>query len=163
MAKIFITDEVNDSRSAQVTKGNQLRINAGAPSKVLVASAAASAAKTVVSSPCWLHKVIIAGLPSAAASLRIWDTSAAGNSSADGTGVSALSTALSLTGANMLLDMVLEPSAALSGEKTGLFPVVVPLDVYCASGICVEIGDTGAVNGGRFGGIKGLMITYTAA
>ena len=160
MGKVFITDEVNDMRTAKVTNAGKVKMEDGAANYAVVLSAAATAGKTVVSTACYLKHVIIGQRPTVAASLRIYDTSAGGNSSADGAGVSALSCAFSTSG-KCVLNWIYDVSAAgVCAAMAYEWPKVIPINVYMASGIAAEIGDAGIENAGAIGGLRGLTIVY---
>lgn len=162
MGKIFITDEVNDMYTGRVTSAGKLKIEDAAAQYAVVLSAAATAGKTVVSAPCFLKHVIIGQRPTVAASLRIYDTSAGGNSCADGAGLSALSSAFGTSGKCVLNWLYDVSGTGVCAAAAYEWPKVIPINVYMASGVAAEIGDAGIENAGAIGGLRGVTVVYQA-
>ena len=167
MGKIFITDEVNDTYTAKVSKAKKLYVETGAANYCMLPSACSTAqgGYTVCGGPAWLKSVLIGGTLSGGTMLQIFDTSASGNSSADGLGISALSTALraadgAASGGNRVVVMNIDATGGLYASGQRDFPRIFDFNVYCASGIVAQIGDSGALNGS--GGLKGCIVYYQA-
>ena len=163
MGKTFITDEVNDTYTAKVSSGKKLYVETGASNYKMLPSACSTSfgGYTVLGQPGWLKSVLIGGQISGGTVLRIFDTSASGNSSADGLGISACSTAFGgVSGANWVVDLNIDATGGLyvSGQRD--FPRIFDFNVYCASGIVAQIGDSGDLHGS--GGLKGCIIYYQA-
>jgi hypothetical protein len=147
MAKIFITDEGNNSYTADVTSQGLLRISNDGSGHYMCASAAQSGASAVSTSPCWLKSVIIGTTPATATHVNLYDSS--GWASASGG-----ATIFGVSGANWIGSLMIEPSAASAWASN---PRIIPFNVYCASGLCVGIGDNGTK-----GDIRGVTIIYQA-
>jgi hypothetical protein len=152
MGKIFLTDELNDMYTAKVTAAKKLWIENGAASFKMLSSAASTvnaSAQTVASSPSYLKAVIIGSVPATATQLSIYDSSITDTCNLSAFGSS---------GANVLARLSLDASAGVSAS-TGMFPRVIPLDVYCTSGIVAAIGE-GQTYANLSGCAKGITILY---
>lgn len=132
MGKIFITDEVNDAYTATVSDKGQVRTMPLATSHKTIASAASSAAVVLVSGAGYLKSVIIGSLPATASTLLIVDTALSAYASA---------VALDVSGANKITKIGIPAAAAAATAQTQ--NIVIPLDVYCTSGITYALGCDG--------------------
>ena len=160
MGKVFITDEVNDMYTADVTRGGKIKNEDGAASHHYCLSAEhLLSAESVVASAAWLKNVIIGEYPNSAACLSIIDSASAtmGNISAFGTSGTMfvgkigyrLGGATALTsGATIALD--------------GTAPISIPFNVYCASGIVISR-HSAHDSLGRIGCFRNVTVTYQLA
>ena len=140
MGKVFITDEVNDNYTADVTNAGKVKVEVGAASFKLLSSAhTVLCGQSVTTSPCYLKSVIINDKFATATTLALFDTTEVSTLSSFGT-----------SGSNIISIMVFDSSAALSAGVDN-FPKVIPFDVYCSSGLTVAIGLSAAQAGGRVG------------
>lgn len=127
MGKVFITDEVNDSYTADVTNGGKLKVETGASTFHKCTSAQVTAlCEKVYDGACYLNKIIFGKAPATAASFSVYDCTTAFSSSV---------TAFGTSGSNIVCELV-ETKVALSGEQ---YPKVLPIDVYLASGLTVGV------------------------
>lgn len=153
MGKVFITDEVNDTYTADVTNAGKVKVELGAASFLKLSSAQTIVSgTTAATSPCYLKSILVGSLPATATTIGLWDTAvSAGNLSAFGT-----------TGANCIALLTIDTSAGISAAGGAMFPAIFPFDVYCASGLAISIGmSAGATDGGsRVGCVKGVTIVY---
>ena len=143
-AKLFLTDEINDANTATVTNKGQLRAMPLAQSHVSLASAASSAATVLVTGPAYLKSIILGSLPGTATSILISDTALSAYASA---------VALDVSGANKICKIVVPAAAAAATAQTQ--QIVIPLDVYCTSGITYALGCDGST-----GNLKNVTIVY---
>ena len=128
MGKILISDETNNSYTAQVTNGRQVRAQTGGGSHYKIASAASSSSVALSSTGAWLDRVIIGSLPATATCLNFYDTSA-----------SALSAAES-SGANHIAHLDIPVLAGVSAYNG---PYSIDIGVYCTTGLTYALGDDG--------------------
>ena len=142
MGKIFVTDEVNDTYTTQVTSGKKLRVEPGASSHYKIVSAASSASVVISSTPCWLKSVIIGSFPATATCLNLYDTSGAANSGAES------------SGSNHIAKIVIP--AIASAPTAQVLPYIVPFDVYCTTGLTYGLGQDGT----NMGNHKDITIIY---
>jgi len=150
MGKVFITDEVNDSYTADVTSGSKLKVEVGAGSWKGISSAHTTvSAQQVNDGGCYLSSIIIGTQPLTAGSIQIYDTyGSASNCSAFGT-----------SGDNIVVSLGVEPSAA-SGFS--VYPKVIPINVYLTTGLCIGMGVSGSDSSNRVGNIKDVTVVYQA-
>ena len=157
MGKSFITDEVNDTYTAQVTNGKKMKVETGASTyKFLATAHSLLSAEQVVASACWLKSVIIGQYPATAGCLTIINTSSAtmGDISAFGT-----------SGDNIVGKIAYTVGAA-SGETSGATvmldgraPVEVPFNVYLSSGLAFST-HSAHDYAGRLGCFKSVTAVY---
>ena len=147
MGKIFITDEVNDGRTARVTKSGALTINPSNNSYQLLASAVGSATSAIYASACWLHTVTIGGFPASATQLILLNASAA----------SATATASTDEVARITIPV---KSGGVCAD-TGAFPKTLLFDLYCSKGLYYEVGNhISAAASAWSGALGGITVTY---
>ena len=157
MGKIFVTDEVNDNYTAQVTRGGKVKVETGAASfKFCTSAHGLVCAENVVQSPAWLKSIIIGGtVPPTATTLTIFNTTECSTLSGFGS-----------SGDNIVGILVLDSSASISGGVQAGYPKTIPFNVYCSSGISVGVGLTACCigqNAGRLGAIPaGYTVVYQA-
>lgn len=152
MGKVFITDEVNDMYTADVTRGGKLKVEQGAANHYRATSAQALISGEIVASAgCYLKSIIFGSAPATATNFWIWDHGAgtAGGISAFGT-----------SGDNVVAMLGLEPSAGAVSADFLNFPKTLPIDVYCTSGITVGIGMSAGDSVGRIGCLKNVTVVY---
>lgn len=156
MGKVFITDEVNDMYTADVTRGGKIKSEDGAGSHFFCASAnQLLSAEQVVASAAWLKSVIIGEYPQTAACFSVLDTASAtmGNISAFGTSGSMFVGKIAYN---------LGAASAMVCGKADYPPMVIPFNVYCASGIAISR-HSAHDSGGRVGAFKSVTVTYQLA
>ena len=142
MGKVFITDEVNDGYTADVTNAGKVKVESGAASHYKCVSAAASASVVVSSTPCWLKTVIVGGLPATATCINLYDTSGTVASAAEA------------SGANHIAKLIIPAVAVAATAQTNTY--VVPINVYCTSGLTYALGQDGT----NMGNAANISITY---
>lgn len=149
MGKVFITDEVNDNYTADVTSGGKLKAEVGASNFSKVSSAKhLISAQVVNSAGCYVKSVIFGDAPATAATFTLWDTyTCASNVSAFGT-----------SGSNIIATI----GHDLSGSAFANYPKRVSLDVYVTSGLCVANSCSAVDNGARLGCLDNVTIIYQA-
>jgi hypothetical protein len=138
MAKFFITDELNDSYTAGVTQRGRVRTAEFAQTHYAIPSAASSAMTVLNNGTCWLKSVIVGSLPATATALLLWDTA-----------TSAASALTETSGANRITKIRIPAAAgsvAVSGDPS-VETSVIPLNVYCASGLTYNLGGDGTLTG----------------
>ena len=140
MGKILISDETNNSYTAQVTNGRRVRVENGAGTHLSIASAASSATVVLASGPAWIDKVIIGSLPGTATDLLIFDTSGTTNSAA----------VFDVSGANRIAKIDIPVDATASQ-----FPNSIDIGVYCTSGLTYALGGNAKV-----GNLDNITIIY---
>ena len=151
MGKVFITDEVNDNYTADVTNAGKVKIEDGASLFKLLSSAASTvnlSAQTVASTPCYLKSVILGSQAATASQLRLYNTTtSAQNLSAFGS-----------SGDNIVGALHLDASGAVCATLAA-YPRVIPFNVYCSSGLKVAIGE-GQAYATLSGCAKNVTIVY---
>jgi hypothetical protein len=153
MGKIFVADEVNDAYTATVTNARKLKVEEGASTFQVLSSAIATAAQSVSTGACWFKKLILGTVPGTATVLHIYDTSSSANF-----GGSSLTTALGTSGTNKIAFLDLSTSGISAG--TAAYPKIIPFNVYCTSGLCIQVGDLGANT--NLGCLKNVTVVYQA-
>ena len=152
MGKVFITDEVNDMYTADVTNAGKLKIEDGAALFKLLSSAASTvnlSAQTIASTPCYLKSIILGSQVATASQLRLYNTTtSANNLSAFG------STADQLIGS-----LHLDASGSLSGSL-GAYPRVIPFNVYCSSGLIAAVSSSANMADGYIDCMENITIVY---
>jgi hypothetical protein len=154
MGKVFITDEVNDNYTADVTNAGKVKIETGAASFKACSSAhGLVCAESIVQTAAWLKRIIIGKpLAATATALQIYNTTEVSCMSGFGT-----------SGDNVVGVIILDSSSnGISGGPGN--PISVPFDVYCSSGISVGVGiSAGNLGGGRIGALPGnYTVVYQA-
>ena len=144
MGKILISDETNSTYTAQVTNGRRVRIERGAGSHLAIGSAASSSTIVANAAACYLDKIIIGSLPATATTLLLLDTATSGASGA----------VLDVSGANRIAKITIEPVAVAPTAQTGSY--VIPIEVYCTSGLTYALGSTGT----DIGNLDDISIIY---
>ena len=156
MGKVFITDEVNDMYTADVTNAGKLKVEDGAAAfwKVSSAFAEVSGVTGGVGAGTYLKNIIFGQYPATAASLTIYDTL---EKSAE---VSSFGT----SGSNIVATFVF-PVGFASGQTcsvtypvTNNCPYTIPLNVYLASGLTVQQGCSATTD--YLGCVNNVTITY---
>ena len=152
MGKVFITDEVNDSYTADVTNAGKVKTEDGAAAFSFLSSAKSLvSAQTVSTAPCYLKSIIIGEKPVTAATLTIYDTGiSAGNVSGFGS-----------SGANVVATLVWNMGAA-SAVVSGLGsePKLIPMNVYLTSGLTIGTVSAAAPGLGYLGCLRNVTIVY---
>jgi hypothetical protein len=151
MGKVFITDEVNDGYTANVTNAGKLEVQDAANLYYSIATAQTTiSAQSVTTTPCYLRSITLS-YPTTAATLIIYNNSAsAGNVSGFGTSGDNVVTRISFP---------IGHASALSGG--GQTPITIPLDVYLSSGLAIGNGGHSANDSlGYVGVFRGGIITY---
>ncbi len=151
MGKVFITDEVNDMYTADVTNAGKLKVETGAGKFAAITSAhTLITAANPVTGAAYLKSIIFGDVPASATQITIYDTSmSASNVSGFG-----------FDSAQLVAAFGFEPTAgALSADRL-TFPKSIPIDVYCASGITVAVGHSACDSAGRIGAMRNIFITY---
>lgn len=143
-AKLFITDEINDSYTATVTDKGQLRTMPLAQSHMNLASGASSAATVLVTGSGYVKSVIIGSLPATATTLLIVDTALSAYASAS---------SLDVSGANKITKITVPAAASAPTAQTQSY--VIPIEVFCTSGITYALGCDGTS-----GNLKNVTIVY---
>lgn len=152
MGKVFITDEVNDMYTANVTNAGKIQIEDAANLWCMPTSACnASGGQAMVDGALYL-KTITLSPPATAGSFIVYDTySSAGNVSAFGT-----------SGANVVAVLRFPVGYASAGiSAIGGAPVTIPLNVYLSSGLTIGNGGHTATDSLKLVGcFKQATITY---
>lgn len=161
MGKVFITDEVNDMYTADVTNAGKLKVEDGAALyRYLTSAQSVTSGQIVASGAAYLKSVIIGQFPQSAATLCLFNSK-----SDNASGVEGL-TAFGTSGDNVIGKITFEMGAAsattcgLACLITNKVPVVVPFNVYCSSGIVAAISLSGALGSAYLGCMKGVTVTY---
>ena len=150
MGKIFITYELNDTFTASVTSGKMLRCDDSCNTFVRITSAHTLISGTsAASGGCFLRNIILGDPPATSTTLGVYDTSVcASNISAFGT-----------SGANIIAIIGLNASAAVSGNPAQ-YPMNIPFNVYCTSGLTIAVGCSAADSATRIGALKNITAFY---
>jgi len=153
MGKVFITDEVSDTRTADVTNGRKLKVENGS-SNFHVCNTAQTliSAEAIYDGGCYVEKVIFGSKPASAATLTIFDTySSASHVSAFGS-----------SGSNVACVLGLEASGAISGAGMNAldYPKSIDIGVYLTTGLSVGLSCSAADSLGRLGTLQGCTIIY---
>ena len=152
MGKVFITDEVNDQYTADVTNAGKVKVEIGAAGFSCLDSAySVASGQRVASTACYLKNVIIGEVPQTAGSVWLYNSSSAtlANLSAFGT-----------SGDNIIGKITYRMGAA-SAMVCGVAnytPVNIPFDCYCSSGLIAAISPSATA--GLLGCFKGVTIVY---
>jgi hypothetical protein len=144
MAKLFVTDEVNPSYTANVSDKGQIRTMSMAQSHTNINSAATSAVTVVNAAACWLKSVIIGELPATASCLILFDRASS----------AASANALDVSGSAKIAKISIPAVAAATTAQVQ--NITIPFDVYCASGLCYNIGGDGTL----IGNVNNVTIIY---
>lgn len=133
MGKVFITDETNDTYTADVTNAGKIKVEDGAATFARVDSAYCEVSgHKVYDGACYLKTLIIGELPPTAAAITIYDCS---------TALSTSITAFGTSGSNVVATIKWTMGAASGGISAGQMqgtPMVVPFNVYLASGLTIS-------------------------
>jgi len=154
MGKVFITDEVSDTRTADVTNGRKLKVERGA-SNFHVCNTAQTliSAEAIYDGGCYVERVIFGSPPASATTLTIYDTyGSASHVSAFGSSGSNVACVLGLNAS----------SDAVSGVGVNVhsYPKTVDIGVYLTTGLSVGLGCSAADSLGRIGTLQGCTIIY---
>ena len=165
MGKVFITDEVNDNYTADVTNAGKVKVEDGAAAYVLLNSAASIASgERVCSTPCYLKEVVIGRYPATAASLVLYNSSSAtlGDLTAFGTHQASGKD-------DHIIAILAFPLGSGSGICALTYPVTnnapytIPFNVYCSSGIIAQISPSAITVADAFiGGMENITVSYQA-
>jgi len=152
MGKIFITDEVNDNYTADVTNAGKVKTEDGAALHTILSSAAntVNTSGTVVSTgPCYVKSIIMGTLPVTATQISLYDCTdvSADNLSAFGS-----------SGSNILARLTMDSSGGLCALAAA-YPKSFPINVYATSGLTVAIGE-GQTYAALSGCAKNVTIVY---
>ena len=153
MTKVFITDEVNDNYTADVTNAGKVKVETADANYKLIASAQTTiSAQAIYDGACYV-KGISLSYPATASTLIVYNTYvSAGGVSAFGTSGDNIVTRISIP--------VGHGSAVSGGGQT---PFYVPLNVYLASGLSIGNGGHSANDSlGYVGCFRGGVVTYQA-
>jgi hypothetical protein len=142
MGKVFITDEVNDSYTADVTSVGNMKVETGASSHYKISGVPSSASYVLSTTPCWLKSVIIGSLPATASSVNLYDTATSAASGAEA------------SGANHIAKFIIQPAAAAATAQVQNY--VIPLNVYCTTGLSYGLGQDGT----NIGVLSNVTIIY---
>jgi len=151
MGKVFVTDEVNDNYTLDITNARKAKVENGAGLHQFLSSAATTvntSGQVISETPCYIKSVILGTLPVTATQLRLYDC----------TDVSASNLSAFANGDNVLAHITMDSSAGLCALAAA-YPRVLPFDVYCASGLTVAIGE-GQQYGVLSGCAKNVTIVY---
>ena len=151
MGKVFITDEVNDMYTADVTNASKIKVEDGASTYHVCTSAQADVtAEPVYDGACYLKQVSFGQYPVTAASFTVYDTYDCASSVSS----------FGASGANIVGTVAWDVGAA-SGTTAGKGPFVIPFNVYLASGLSVAGSLTAANPGGAYiGAVKNVSVVY---
>ena len=160
MGKVFITDEVRQEYTADVTQAGKLKVENGVSKFVMLNSASTlTSAQVVSSTPCYVKSVIFGRMPATAATLHLFDTDPANATGLEG--YSALGTS-----GEHFVSVFQFPLGSSSGTCALTFPVTnktpctVPINVYCASGLIACISSSANLASGYLGCLENCTITY---
>ena len=161
MGKVFITDEVNDMYTADVTNAGKIKVEDGASSFMYLTSAqSVKSGQTVVNGAAWLKSVIVGEYPHSAATLHLYNAGSDTSSGLEGL------TAWGTSGDHVVGKVTFEVGAdsavacGISNLVTAQVPMVVPFNVYCSSGIVAAISLSGTLGSAFLGCMKGVTVTY---
>lgn len=146
MGKVFITDEVNDMYTADVTNASKVKVEDAAALFVALDSARttkSTSGQYVATAPCYLKNVIIGHVPATATTLSFYNTT---------TSASDLS-AFGSSGDHIIGRLDLDTASASN------FPKTIPFNVYCTSGLIAAIGE-GQDYAVASGCAKQITVTY---
>ena len=167
MGKVFITDEVNDMRTTQVTNAGKIKVEDGAAQYLKLCSAQSlQSAQTVSTVACWLKGVVLGEYPATAASLAIFN--ACSDTASGLEGLTAFGEPnVSAGTANHLIGKIVIPQGQASAYACSLtyqagtrVPCYIPYNVYCSSGLMAGISLSACHIGSYKGGWDGITIVY---
>lgn len=144
MSKLILTDEVNTSNTATVHSGGQVRIMPIATTHTNLNVAATSATVVLNSGACYLKSVIIGSLPATASVLLLLDTATSAASAVPS----------DISGANKITKILIPAAAAAPTAQAQ--NIVVPLEVYCTTGLTYNVGGDGV----SIGNLTNVTIVY---
>ena len=157
MGKVFITDEVNDMYTADVTNAGKLKIEDGASLFANISSAqTVTSAIRITSSPCYLKSVILGRYPATAASLHLFNGASAGLEGFTAYGTSGDNIASVLT---FNVGAASGQTCSVTYPVTDNAPYTIPINVYCATGLTVAIGE-GQLYAALSGCASGVTVIY---
>jgi len=152
--KVFITDEVSDSRTVDVTVGKRLKVERGASNFHICQTAQTLiSAEAIYDGACFLERIILGNKPATAATFTIYDTYASASH------VSAFGS----SGSNVAVVLGLDASSAVvTGADAGHpeYPKSLDIGVYLATGLSVGISCCAADSLGRIGTLQGATVIY---
>jgi hypothetical protein len=161
MGKVFITDEVNDMYTADVTNAGKIKVEDGASLfKVLSSAQTITSAQGIVCAACYVKSVILGRYPATAASLHLFDTDP--NNATGLEGYSALGT----TGDHHVVQLAFPvgfasgQTCAVTNPVTDITPCTIPINVYCASGLVAVISSSANMADGFVGAMENVTIVY---
>jgi hypothetical protein len=152
MSKWFLTDELNDMYTVQVTNAKKAKIETGAGLFKILSSAASTvnaSAQTVASAPCYLKSIIIGQIPATATQVSLYNSAPTSTTNMSAFGSS---------GDNIIARLQIDTSAGVCAAAA-TYPRVIPIDVYCSSGLVAAIGE-GQTYAALSGCAKGVTIIY---
>lgn len=144
-SKVWITNEVSDSYTATVSDKGQVRLNTGgAWTHANINKAASSAMAVLVNGAAYLKEVILGAMPATASCLLIVDSATS----------AASATTYDVSGSAKITKIQIPVAAAATGDQPRA--VVIPLEVFCATGITYNVGGDGA----SMGNVTNITFVY---
>jgi hypothetical protein len=154
VGKVFITDEVNDNYTADVTNAGKLKVETGAARCAQISSAhTITSAERISSTPCYLKSVLIGRYPATAAQLVLFNGASAGLE-----GYSAYGT----SGDNIIAKFTYNVGAGSAAvcAQTTYEPRSFLIDAYCSSGLIAAISPSANCADGYIGCMEDVTIVY---
>lgn len=158
MGKVFITDEVNDMYTADVTNAGKLKVEDGASLFATISSAqTVTSAQRISSTPCYLKSVILGRYPATAASLHLFNGASAGLEGYSAYGTSGDNIAAVLT---FNVGSVSGQTCSVTYPCYDIGPRTIPINVYCSSGLIAAISSSANMADGYKGCMENVTIVY---
>ena len=158
MGKVFITDEVNDNYTADVTNAGKVKVEDGAAVFANISSAqTVTSAYRISSTPCYLKSVIIGRYPATAASLHLFNGASAGLEGFTAYGTSGDNIAGVLT---FNVGAASGQACSVTYPVTDNAPYTIPFNVYCSSGLIAAISSSANMADGYLGCMENVTIVY---
>ena len=161
MGKTFITDEVNDNYTANVTNAGKLQVEDAGNLFYTHPSGRAEDAASAITEPCYLKSVTFGAGPATASYVTLYDCSSSG-----GIGTASGCSSFFITDANTSTHIIGHFKLEFSGGAesgagaVAAFPVTIPLNVYCSSGVTIGMGQGFAHCDDLSGAVKGITLVY---
>lgn len=160
MGKTFITDEVNDNYTANVTNAGKLQIEDSANLHYYHPSGRAEDAASAIAGPCYLKSVIFGTNPGTASYVTLYDCSSSGGVGT-ASGCSSFFITDALQSEHIIGHIKLESSGV--GDSSWTYPEMpktVPFNVYCTSGVAIGMGQGFAHCQDLSGAVRGITLIY---